>query len=139
MAAKAHEIAHIPDSHRDLLARDKKAFAFLAVVLADGSPQVTPVWFDWDGTHIVVNTARGRVKDRAMRARPRVALTIPDPHDPYRYLMIRGRVVHETEEGAEDQIRRLNEKYHGRYEFDIPHGQVRVTYKILPERVTASR
>jgi PPOX class probable F420-dependent enzyme len=125
----------IPQSAQYLLAWETKAFAFLAITLADGSPQVSPVWFDWDGTHLIVNTARGRVKDKALKRRAKVALAIPDPHDPYRYLQVRGVVVEETEAGAYEMICRLNEKYHGKYEFPKRPGEVRVTYHIRPERV----
>lgn len=60
----------------------KQAFASLALTLADGSPQVTPIWFGWDGTHIILNTARGRVKDRVMKRGGQVALLIVDPAHP---------------------------------------------------------
>lgn len=125
----------IPEQYADLLTREKRAFAHLAVTLSDGTPQVSPVWFEFDGTHIVLNTARGRVKDRAMHRRPKVALSIADPDDPYRYILIRGRVVQETEVGGFEKICDLNEKYHGDRNFPRREGQVRVTYKILPERV----
>lgn len=126
----------IPVRFSDLLAREKVAFAYLALVLKDGTPHVTPVWFDWDGTHIVINTARGRVKDNVLRRHPVVALCISDPDDPYRYLQIRGRVVAETEEGAYEQICDLNAKYHeGDRNYPRRPGQVRVTYKVLPEWV----
>jgi len=125
----------IPQSAQYLLAWETKAFAFLAVTLADGSPQVTPVWFDWDGAHLILNTARGRVKDKALKRRARVALAIPDPHDPYQYLQVRGVVVGETETDAYEMICRLNEKYHGKREFPRRPGEVRVTYHIRPERV----
>jgi PPOX class probable F420-dependent enzyme len=117
-----------------LLARETRAFAFLALTLSDGTPHVSPVWFDWDGTHIIINTARGRVKDKVLRKHPDVALTIM-ADDPYRYLLIRGKVVRETEEGGYEMICSLNEKYHGKYEFPKHPGQVRVTYAILPERL----
>ena len=120
---------------QELLSREGKAFAFLALTMADGTPQVTPIWFDWDGAHIIINTARKRVKDRVMHRRANVALSIPDPHDPYKYMLIRGRVVHETEEGGYEQICRLNEKYHGKNEYPRRPGEVRVTYRILPEQV----
>jgi PPOX class probable F420-dependent enzyme len=76
----------IPDSFKDLL--QKKAFAHLATVMPDGRPQVTPVWFDVDADLIRVNSARGRVKDRNMRRNAKVALSILDPDNPYRYLGI---------------------------------------------------
>ena len=124
----------IPDKFADLFSRDKRAFAFLALVKKDGTPQVTPVWFDYDGTHIIVNTARRRVKDKILSKHPPVALAIQDPANPYRYIQLRGKVAAETEEGAYDMICRLNEKYHGKYEYPKPPGEVRVTYKILPEQ-----
>ena len=125
----------IPESAQYLLKWETKAFAYLALILKDGGPQVTPIWFDWDGTHVIINTARGRVKDRALARRAKVALAIPEPADPYKYLQIRGSVVEETEEGGYEMICRLNEKYHGKYEYPKIPGQVRVTYKILPEKV----
>jgi PPOX class probable F420-dependent enzyme len=125
----------IPERLIDLLSPEKKAFASLALTLADGSPQVTPIWFGWDGTHIILNTARGRVKDKVMQRGGKVALLIVDPADPYRYLQIRGRVVEETEEGAYDVICDLRLKYHGDRDFPKRPGEVRVTYTILPEQV----
>jgi PPOX class probable F420-dependent enzyme len=91
--------AVIPDKFRDLL--EAKSFASLSTLMPDGSPQVTPIWFDWDGQHIRVNTALGRGKDKNMRRDPRVSLAIIDPRDPYRYLEVRGRVVKITEDGVE--------------------------------------
>ena len=127
--------AIIPQQFRDLLT--KKAFASLATVMADGSPQVTPVWFDFDGTHLRVNSAKGRVKDRNMRRNGRVALSILDPENPYRHVAIRGRVEEITEAGAEAHIDSLSKKYLGqdRYPNRRP-GEVRVIYRIRPERVS---
>jgi PPOX class probable F420-dependent enzyme len=125
----------IPDRLLDLLGREKKAIAFLALVKKDGTPQVTPVWFDYDGEHIIINTARRRVKDRILHRHPLVALAICDPQDPYRYIQIRGRVVAETETGGYDQICDLNLKYHGDRNYPVRPGEVRVTYKILLEHI----
>ena len=121
-------------NYRDIL--DKKGFAHLATVGADGSPQVTPVWVDFDGTHIRINTARGRVKDKNLRANPRVALSVQDPENPYRYVQIRGKVTEMTESGADAHIDALAKKYIGkdRYPNRQP-GEVRVMVKIQPERV----
>lgn len=126
----------IPEPYRDLL--QKKAFAHLATVMPDGSPQVTPVWFDYDGTHIRINSAEGRWKDKNMRKRPQVALEILDPDNPYRYIQLRGKVVEITKEGADAHIDSLAKKYLDRekYPFRQP-GEVRVTYKIQIERVSA--
>ena len=126
-------MVEIPEKARYLLKWEAKALAFLALTLSDGSPHVTPVWFDWDGAHIIINTARGRVKDKVLKRKPKVALAIVAPTDFYNYLRIHGRVDTETEEDAYEMICRLNEKYHGKFEFARPPGQVRVTYTILPE------
>ncbi len=125
----------IPENAQYLLARDTKAFAFLALTLSDGTPQVSPIWFDWDGTHIIINTARGRLKDKVLKKKGKVALAIPDPKSTYSYMQIRGTVDSETEEGGYDMICKLNEKYKGKREYPRIPGQVRVTYTILPEQV----
>ena len=125
----------LPEKYFDLL--QKKALASLATMMPDGSPQVTPVWFDWDGTHLLVNSAKGRQKDRNMRARPHVALAIIDPDNPYRYLEVRGSVAEITEDGADESIDKLAKKYLGadKYPFREP-GEQRVLYKILPEHIS---
>jgi PPOX class probable F420-dependent enzyme len=124
----------IPQSFRDLF--DKKAFAHLATVGADGAPQVTPVWIDYDGTHVRFNTARGRVKTRNLERNPRVALSVQDPDNPYRYVQVRGRVTEMTEKGADAHIDALAKKYTGqdRYAHRQP-GEVRVTVKITPDTI----
>src|SRR5712691_8755029 len=99
----------VPENFKDLF--KKQAFANLATLNADGSPQVTPVWVDFDGANIVVNTARGRVKDKNLRREKRVALTILDPENPYRYLGVQGRVVEMTEQGADAHIDQMAKKY----------------------------
>ena len=99
----------IPENFGDLLSWEKKSFAHLALVLRDGTPQCTPLWFHYDGTHIIINSALGRVKDKAMRQTPHVALAISDPDNPYRYIQIRGKVVEITEEGARATIDHLSE------------------------------
>jgi PPOX class probable F420-dependent enzyme len=123
------------DRYLDLLT-EKKAFAHLATLMPDGSPQVTPVWFDYAGGVIRVNSARGRVKDRNMKEGAAVALSILDPDNPYRYLQIRGRVKRVTENGAAAHIDALAKKYlnKDKYPFGQP-GDVRVTYEIEPGRV----
>ena len=126
----------IPDKYRDLFT--KRAFASLGTIMPDGSPQVTPVWCDFDGKHVRVNSARGRVKDKNIRRDPRVALSIVDPENPYRYIEIRGKVVEVTEKGADDHINSLSDKYLGNpvYPYRQP-GEVRVLYKIEPEKFSA--
>ena len=122
------------EKYRDIF--DKKAFAHLATVGANGKPQVTPVWCDFDGTHVRINTARGRVKDKNLKANPRVALAILDPDNPYRYVQVQGRVTEMTEQGADQHIDALAKKYIGqdRYPYRQP-GEVRVIVKIAAERV----
>jgi len=125
----------IPEKFGELFT--KKAFAHLGTLMRDGSPQVTPVWCDYDGTHIRVNSAKGRVKDKNMRRNRKVALAIMDPDNPYRYLAVRGEVAEITEEGADSHIDQLAKKYLGKdkYPYRRP-GEVRVIYKIRPQRVS---
>ena len=85
----------------------------------------------YDGTHIIINSALGRVKDKAMRQTPHVALAISDPDNPYRYIQIRGKVIEITEEGERETIDHLSEKYRGAT-YDHKENETRVTYKILP-------
>lgn len=124
----------IPESHVDIF--KKRAFAHIATVDAHGRPQVTPVWVDYDGEHVLINSAKGRKKDRNLRERPQqVALSVQDPDDPYRYIGLQGRVDEVTEEGAAEMIHRFAHKYWGKDSYPLPEGQVRVIYKIAPERV----
>ena len=127
--------ATIPDNFKDLLTT-KLTFAHLGTVMKDGTPQVTPVWFSYDGTHVLLNSAKGRVKDRNMRARPHVALSIIDPDDAYRYLQIIGKITEITEQGADAHIDALAKKYMGQdtYPFRQP-GEERVIYKVTPGKV----
>jgi len=122
----------IPDKFQDLLQR-KKAFAFLATVMPDGSPQVTPVWFDYTNGRLRMNSARGRVKTRNMTDGAKVAVAIPDPDNPYRYIQIRGQVARVTEDGAVAHIDSLAKKYLGKdkYPYSQP-GEVRVMFEIEP-------
>jgi len=126
----------IPQTHADLL--EKQAFGNLGTLMKDGSPQVTPVWVDYDGTYVRFNSAKGRVKDLNIRRDPRVAVTLQDPANPYRYLEVRGRVVEITENGADDHINKLSQKYLGKpvYPFRKP-GEVRVLYKMEPQKVSS--
>ena len=125
----------MPPEFLDLVTTSK-AFANLATIMPSGSPQVTPVWFNFDGKYIRVNSARGRVKDKNMRREPRVALSILDPDNPYRYLAIRGRVVKVTEDGAVEHINALARKYRGMETYrNRSPDEVRVMYVIEPRRV----
>ncbi len=125
----------IPEDYKDLF--EKKAFANLATVNADGTPQVTPVWIDYDGDYVLVNSARGRRKDRNMERNRAVALSIQDPDNPYRYLEVRGSVAEITEQNADKHIDKMAKKYIGqdKYPWSKPD-EVRVIYKIKPERTS---
>jgi PPOX class probable F420-dependent enzyme len=122
----------IPDKYRDLFS--KRAFANLGTLMPDGRPQVSPVWVDLDGDYVIFNSAKGRQKDKNVRRDPRVALSIVDPDNPYRYLEVRGRVAEITEQGANENIDKLAKKYLGvdKYPYGQP-GEVRVVYKVQPE------
>jgi PPOX class probable F420-dependent enzyme len=126
----------IPVKYLDLF--EKRAFASLATVMPDGRPQVTPVWCDFDGSHVIVNSAKGRRKDLNMRAEPRVSLAIVDPDNPYRYLEVRGTVTEITEEGADAHIDKMAKKYMNvdAYPYRQP-AEVRVIYRIEPEHCTS--
>jgi PPOX class probable F420-dependent enzyme len=129
-------LSKIPQRLQHLLRDETRAFAFLATTMADGSPQVTPVWFDVADGRIRINTAEGRVKWRNMQARKRVALTIFDPDDPYRYLQVRGEVEAWTTQGAREHINRLAGKYHGQASYDGPADEARVIFTIRPRAVS---
>ncbi len=111
-------------------------FGHLATLMPDGSPQVSPVWVDHDGTHVLVNTAEGRVKLRNVRRDPRVAISIANQQNPYQMVTIRGRVVEITHEGADAHIDKMAKKYLGQdtYPFRRP-GEQRVILKIAPEHI----
>lgn len=125
----------IPDAYADLF--KKTAFAHLATLMPDGQPQVTPVWVDYDGRHILFNTAEGRQKDKNLQRDRRVALSIIDPDNPYRYLEVRGQVAERTKNGADQHIDKMAKKYLGKDKYPFRQaGEVRVIYKIDPQRVT---
>ena len=124
----------IPAKYSDIV--HKRVFASLATLMPDGQPQVTPVWIDSDNGHLVVNTAKGRQKHRNVQRDPRVAITMVDPDNPYRYVEIRGRVVEMTEQGARDHIDKMAQKYLGqpKYPWARPDEQ-RILLKIEPVQV----
>jgi len=113
-----------------------KNLASIATTMKDGSPQVSNTWIDSDGTHIIFNTAEGRLKTNNLRRDGRVAVAIVDSENPYRQVMIRGRVVENTREGASENVDKLAQKYLGvdKYPYTEP-GEVRVIFKILPEHI----
>jgi PPOX class probable F420-dependent enzyme len=132
----------IPDSYRDLL--ERPIVVTLVTMMPDGHPQASPVWFKYDGTHIFINTARGRQKDRNMNANRRVTVLSVDPDNPYRYLEVRGLVVGITETGALDLINELAKKYRGADQYyggvtpvEQRERETRVTYIIEPTHVVA--
>jgi PPOX class probable F420-dependent enzyme len=120
-----------PTEFLDLLRDDSNALLYLATIMSDGSPQVTPVWFSTDGEHILINTNEGRTKDRNMKTRPKVAMTIQDPDDPYRYLGIRGEVIGYTREGANEHINSLSVRYDNK-PWKPREGQRRIIFRIKP-------
>jgi PPOX class probable F420-dependent enzyme len=126
----------IPESHLDLFT--KKAFAHLVTLMPSGQPQVTPVWVDYDGRHVLINTAEGRQKDKNLQRDPRVAFSMLDPDNPYKYLEVRGRVAERSHNGADQHIDAMAKKYLGKekYPFRRPN-EVRVIYRIEPEHVTS--
>lgn len=129
----------IPESHMDLMRDDVKAFAVLATIMESGFPQATPIWFNYDGEYILINSVAGRVKDRNMRRNPHIALAILDPKNPYRWLQVQGMVMEVVTEGAVDHIEQLSQKYHGApYYKPGQQPQARVIYRIKPEHVSAS-
>jgi len=107
-----HEPDKIPASHHDLV--ECPRVAALTTVMADGYPQTSVVWCDFDGTFVRVNTMRGFAKERNMRRDPRVTLLCYDPRQPLRYLEVRGTVVEMTEEGAAEHLDALASRYAGR-------------------------
>jgi PPOX class probable F420-dependent enzyme len=129
---------YIPHEFLDLF--EKPSLSHLATLMPDGSPQVSPVWVDYDGQYILINTAKGRRKEINMRERPQIALDIVDPENPFRFLSIRGRVVEITEEGANEHRDRLDTRYLGITTYPIRDPQeIRHICKILPEWITVNR
>ena len=130
----------IPESHLDLLT--EPVTVALVTMMPDGMPQCTPVWCDWNGTHIIVNASYNRQKHRNMVRNPKVAVLAVDPEDSFRYLEVRGIVDEITEDGAEESMNSLSMQYRGvpkRYGIEAPPREVdtRVLYKIKPMRVIA--
>lgn len=128
--------ATISAEHADLL--NRPIVVSLATVMPDGQPQVNPVWCSYDGTHVLINSAAGRVKDRNMKDRPQATVLCLDPQNPFKWVEVRGKVVEITTEGADAHIDDLAELYIGQrpYPFRQP-GEQRVIYKIEPTRVVS--
>ena len=113
-----------------------KNFAFISSLMKDGSPQLTPVWIDYDGQFLLVNTAEGRTKQKNFARDPRVAISVVDQNNPYNMVSVRGRVVDQTTNGADDHIDKLAKRYLGadKYPFRTPD-EKRIILKIMPEKV----
>ena len=126
--------ASIPENYMPLFS--KPVFGFLTTLMPDGSPQTQPVWVDYENGRVIVNSALGRQKDKNMRRDPRVAITLMDPDNPYRYMEIRGKVAEITQDGAATHIDKMAKKYLGqdKYPFAQP-GEQRVLYKIDPVKI----
>ena len=126
--------ATLNDKQKSLLT--DKNFAYIGAISEDGAPQVTPVWIDYDGTHVIFNTEKSRAKTRNLEHDPRVSVSVSNAHNPYEYIEIRGRVVEMTAEGADAHIDKMAQKYMGKekYPFGKP-GDVRIIVKIEPIKV----
>ncbi len=125
-------------SQADLELLTGRNYAHLVTLFEDGSPQATPVWIDARDGLVLVNTAVGRLKDRHVRRDPRVALSVLDRRNPYRWVSITGSVVEITTEGAEEHIDILSRRY-DRQPYRYVPGQVREILKIRPDRIVRSR
>ncbi|MDJ0269789.1 MAG: PPOX class F420-dependent oxidoreductase [Aigarchaeota archaeon] len=126
-------VLELPEELKKMI--DSKNFAFLATIMPDGSPQVTPVWIDREDDTIRVNTAVGRVKQRNVSRDPRVAIAIVDWNNPYKAYMIRGRVIEQTTDGADEHIDSLAKKYLGKEKYPWKGRETRVILKIAAERI----
>ena len=124
-------MAVIPAQFQDQLTQ-KVAFAYLATVMKDGSPQVTPIWFEYADGKFKLNTAKGRVKANTLKPGAVVAMSITEPANPYRYVQVRGRVTEVTEKGAREHIDKLSQKYLGKPYPHLQPGEVRVMATVEP-------
>ena len=115
----------------------KKSFAFLGTLMKDGSPHVSPVWIDiTDNNIILINTAKGRIKQKNVSRDPRVSISLIDDENPYSMVTIRGQVLEQTSNGADEHIDKLAKKYLNadRYPGHSPNIK-RIILKIRPEKV----
>jgi PPOX class probable F420-dependent enzyme len=131
-------MAVIPADFNDLLT-EKKAFAYLATIMKDGTPQCTPIWFEYANGKFKLNTAKGRVKARTLKPGATVAMAITEPSNPYRYLQVRGRVTNVTEGGAREHIDKLSQKYLGKPYPYIQPGEVRIMAEVEPFSAQGNR
>jgi PPOX class probable F420-dependent enzyme len=128
----------VPEKFQDLLEWDTKAYAHVATIGPGGAPQNNPVWFDWDGSRLLFSQTTTRQKLKNVERDPRVALSILDPEDPYRYLEIRGTVVEVQPDPDKAFIDRMAQKYLGeeKYPWSRP-GDERVIVVVEPDRTTS--
>lgn len=125
----------IPASHVDLL--ETTALAHVATLGPHGEPQSSPVWFGWDGTHVLFSQTTGRQKYRNLLKNPKVALSIVDPTNPYRYLEIRGTAIEIEHDDGNAFIDSMASKYLGQDRYPWPQpGEVRVIVKVVPEHTS---
>ncbi len=125
----------IPDTHRDIL--DKKGFAHVATIGPSGEPHSSPVWYDWDGQHLLFSQTKTRQKYRNLQRDPRVAISITDPDNPYRYLEMRGTLDGVEEDEGNAFINAMAKKYMDEdvYPWHQP-GDERIVLKVLPSHTT---
>jgi PPOX class probable F420-dependent enzyme len=127
----------IPSSHADLVAWDTRSFAHVATVGPMGEPHNSPVWFEWDGTHIKFSLTTGRQKYRNLQRDKRISLSVVDPHDPYRYIEIRGELDEIELDPEIAFISRMAKKYKG---LDVypwhRSGDQRVVMKVRPIHIS---
>jgi PPOX class probable F420-dependent enzyme len=125
----------VPDEYRDIL--ESTALAHVATIGSDGEPQSNPVWFDWDGRHIKFSQTKTRQKYRNVQREPRVALSVVDPENPYRYLEVRGVVSRVEEDPDLDFINSMSKKYLGVDEYQNHQpGDERVVVYVEPRHTT---
>lgn len=135
--ARKAPLVHIPENVLDLLR--KPSHTYLATSMDDGSPQLTQVWVDTDGEHVIINTVEGYVKLRNIERDPRVAVAVADPEEGFRYFQIRGRVIDQTTEGGAEHIEQLSQKYTGQpYPWWVGRDQVRVILTIEADSVSGN-
>ncbi|MDQ3872265.1 MAG: PPOX class F420-dependent oxidoreductase [Thermoproteota archaeon] len=115
---------------------EKNSFAFLATLMEDGSPHVSPVWIDIVDNIILINTAKGRIKQRNVSRDPRVSISLIDDENPYSMVTIRGKVIEQTSIGADEHIDKLAKKYLNteKYPGHSPNLE-RVILRIKPEKI----
>lgn len=125
----------IPENFLDMFQRP--IFASIATLMPDGSPHLTPIWIDYDDGHLLFTVIKGHVKDRNLAARPQVAITLFDPENPYRYIMIQGIVVEITEEDAYEHSQKMAKKYLGDDgEYVYKQGEKPHLFKVIPNKVS---